>query len=152
MPFTDESQGEGKTAEEAFNTGVAPFNIGSLTIYYAFWLPGEHGILTRYTKLSAQRLHELRLLCRDINTIIIYEISMVSYEILGFIHQLLTEIKGTDETEVYFGGLSIIAVGQLPPICEICASKRQGICATINTFMEGPIHNGGTPYKYTTEK
>ena len=91
-------------------TGVAAFNIGGLTIHYAFRLPVEHGNLTRYTKLSAERLHQLRLLCKDVHTIIIDEISMVSYETLGFIHQRLTEIKGTDDTEVYFGGLNIIAV------------------------------------------
>ena len=52
---------------------------------------------------------------------VIDEISMVSYETLSFIHQRLTEIKGTDDTEVYFGGLNIIAVGdfyQLPPVCD----------------------------------
>ena len=68
-------------------TGVAAFNIGGLTIHYAFRLPVEHGNLTRYTKLSAERLHQLRLLCKDVHTIIIDEISMVSYETLGFIHQ-----------------------------------------------------------------
>ena len=44
---------------------------------------------------------------------------MVSYETLRFIHQRLTEIKGTDDTEVYFGGLNIVAVGdfyQLSPV------------------------------------
>ena len=100
-------------------TGVAAFNIGGLTIHYAFCLPVEHGNMTRYRKLSAERLHELRLLCKEIHTIIIDEISMVSYETLVFIHQRLTEIKGTDDTEVQFGGLNIIAVGdfyQLPPV------------------------------------
>ena len=61
-------------------TGVAAFNIGGLTIHYAFWLPVEHGNLTKYSKLSAQRWHELRLLYKDVHTIIIDEISMVSYE------------------------------------------------------------------------
>ena len=100
-------------------TGVAAFNIGGLTIHYAFQLPVEHGNLTKYTKLNAERLHQLRLLCKDVHTIIIDEISMVSYETLEFIYQRLTEIKGTDDTEVYFGGLNIIAVGnfyQLPPV------------------------------------
>ena len=60
-------------------TSVAAFNIGGLTIHYAFWLPAEHGNLTRYTKLSAERLHQLK----DVHTIIIDEISMVSYETLG---------------------------------------------------------------------
>ena len=100
-------------------TGVAAFNIGGLTIHYAFSLPVEHGDKTRYRKLSAEKLHELRLLCKEIHTVIIDEISMVSYETLVFIHQRLTEIKGTDDTEVQFGGLNIIAVGdfyQLPPV------------------------------------
>ena len=35
---------------------------------------------------------------------------MVSYKTLGFIHQRLTDIKGTDDTEEYFGGLNIIAL------------------------------------------
>ena len=68
-------------------TGVAAFNIGGLTIYYAFRLPVDHGNSTRYTKLSAERLHQLRLLLKDVHTLIIDEISMVSYETLGFIHQ-----------------------------------------------------------------
>ena len=36
-------------------TGVAAFNIGGLTIHYAFWLPVEHGNFIRYTKLSAEK-------------------------------------------------------------------------------------------------
>ena len=44
---------------------------------------------------------------------------MVSYETLSFVHQWLTEIKGTDDTEDYFDGLSFKAVGdfyQPPPV------------------------------------
>ena len=100
-------------------TSVAAFNIGGLTIHYAFWLLVEHSNFTRYTKLSAEKLHQLRLLCKDIHTLIINESSMVSYETLRFIHQWLSEIKGTDDTEVHFDGLNIVAVGdfyQLPPV------------------------------------
>ena len=47
---------------------------------------------------------------------------MVSYETLRFVHQRLAEIKETDDTEVYFGGLNVIAVGgdfyRLPPVCD----------------------------------
>ena len=100
-------------------TGVAAFNIGGLTIHRALNLPVEHDRSTAYKKLSAERLHELRCLWKDVHDMIIDEISMVSYQTFTFIHKRLTEIKGTDDTEVHFGGISIIAVGdffQLPPV------------------------------------
>ena len=96
-------------------TGVAAFNIGGLTIHKA---PVEHGKRTAYRKLASERLHGMRRLWKSVTTIIIDEISMVSYQTLNFVHQRLTEIKGTDDTEVLFGGLNVIAVGdffQLPP-------------------------------------
>ena len=100
-------------------TGVAVFNIGGLTIHKALNLPVEHGKRTTYRKLASERLHSMRRLWKSVTTIIIDEISMVSYQTLNFVHQRLTEIKGTDDTEVLFGGLNVIAVGdffQLPPV------------------------------------
>ena len=58
---------------------------------------------TAYKKLSVERLHELQCLWKDVHVTIIDEISMVSYQTLTFIHKCLTEIKGTDDTEVHFG-------------------------------------------------
>ena len=85
-------------------TGVAAFNIGGLTIHKALNLPVEHGKRTPYRKLASERLHGMRRLWKSVTTIIIDEISMVSYQTLNFVHQRLTEIKGTDDTEVLFGG------------------------------------------------
>ena len=100
-------------------TGVAAFNIGGLTIHKALNLPVEHGKRTAYRKLAGERLHGMRHLWKSVTTIIIDEISMVSYQTLNFVHQRLTEIKGTDDTEVLIGDLNVIAVGdffQLPPV------------------------------------
>ena len=104
-------------------TGVASFNIGGLTIHKALNLPVEHGKRTAYCKLASERR-----LWKSVTTIIIDEISMVSYQTLNFVHQRLTEIKGTDDTEVFFGGLSVIAVGdffQLPPVRETNLYSRK---------------------------
>ena len=100
-------------------TGVSAFNIGGLTMHQALNLPVEHGNSTAYRKLGVERLKELRQSWKNVNTVIIDEISMVSYQTTSFIHKRLTEIKGTDDTEELFGGLNIIAVGdffQLPPV------------------------------------
>ena len=115
-------------------TGVAAFNIGGLTIHKALNLPVEHGKRTAYHKLASERLHGMRRLWKSVTTIIIDEISMVSYQTLNFVHQRLTEIKGTDDTEVLFGGLNVIAVGdffQLPPVRDKFI------------FQERYLHNGG---------
>ena len=63
------------------------------------------------------------------------EISMVSYETLGSI------IKGTDDTEVYFCGLNIIAVGdfyQLPPACDrfVFQNDRGYVPASTNLWRD----------------
>jgi len=111
--------GSGNACVLAAPTGVAAFNIGGLTIHQALNLPVEHDRSTAYKKLSAEWLHELRCLWKDVHVMIIDEISVVSYQTFTFIHRRLTEIKGTDDTEVHFGGISIIAVGdffQLPPV------------------------------------
>ena len=73
---------------------------------------------------------------------------MVSYETLG-------SIKRTDDTEVYFGGLSIIAVGdfyQLPLfVTDLCFKTAGYMCKHLHIYG-GPIHYGETPYQYATEK
>ena len=89
-------------------TGVAAFNIGGLTIHRALQLQVEHGRLARRISLGALALHDLRDLWKGVHTIIIDEVSMVSYQILKSIHSRLCEIYANDEI---FGGLNVIAMG-----------------------------------------
>ena len=125
-------------------TGVAAFNIGGLTIHKVLNLPVEHGKRTAYRKLASERLHGMRRLWKRVTTIIIDEISMVSYQTLNFVHQRLTEIKGTDDTEVLFGGLNVIAVGdffQLPPVRDkFIFQEGNGYNPDIFTMVELTIN------------
>ena len=89
-------------------TGVAAFNIGGLTIHHALQLQVEHGRLARQISLGALALHDLRDLWEGVHTIIIDEVSMVSYQILKSIHSQLCELYANDEI---FSGLNVIAVG-----------------------------------------
>ena len=76
----------------------------------------ENSRLVRQISLGALALHDLRDLWKGVHTIIIDEVSMVSYQILKLIHSRLCEIYANDEI---FGGLNVIAVGdfyQLSPV------------------------------------
>ena len=97
-------------------TGVAAFNVDGLTIYRGLNLQVEHRRSAYHLKLTAVALRELRMLWRGIHTIIIDEISMVSYKVLQSVHYRLCEIFANDDI---FGGLNVIAVGdfyQLSPV------------------------------------
>ena len=91
-------------------TGVAAFNIEGLTIHRALSLQVEHGRSAHHLHLTALALRDLRQLWRGVHTIIIDEVSMVSYEVLQPIHHRLCEIFANDDI---FGGLNVIAVGDL---------------------------------------
>ena len=100
-------------------TGVAAFNISGITFHRALSLPIEHGRKIQYMPLAGGKLHILRMLWRNVTTIVIDEISMVSYQTLEFIHLRLNKIFGIDDFQTYFGGLNVIATGdfyQLPPV------------------------------------
>ena len=61
-----------------------------------------------------------------------------------FIHKRLTEIKGTNDTEIHFGGLNIIAVGdfyQLPPVRDCFIFQNSKGYTLLNTLVERTVHS-----------
>ena len=87
-------------------TGKAAFNIGGSTISSAFKQKYKQSIQT----LTCDSLNTFRSKSLDLSVVIIDEISMVSCSMFSFIDQRLQELKGT---RIPFGGLSVIAVGDL---------------------------------------
>ncbi|XP_053405183.1 uncharacterized protein LOC128558914 [Mercenaria mercenaria] len=87
-------------------TGKAAFNINGSTIAKAFF----EGYMQSNQQLTCERLNTFRSKYRELSVIIIDEISMVSKVKLSFIDQRLQQLTGTNKA---FGGLSIIAVGDL---------------------------------------
>ena len=95
-------------------TGKAAYNINGVTIASAFLKKfKQSGDL-----LSADELNTFRVKYRHLKVIIIDEISMVGTNTLTFLDTRLQQLTGTKAS---FGGLSIIAVGdlyQLMPVCD----------------------------------
>ncbi|XP_043267698.1 uncharacterized protein [Venturia canescens] len=103
-------------------TGIAAFNIDGLTLHRLLQLPVEHNRTPKYRELSDAALKVIRDNFKNVDLIIIDEISMVSNITLMYIHLRLTEIFDTTDVENgWFGKKNIIVFGdllQLPPVRE----------------------------------
>ena len=100
-------------------TGVAAFNVNGMTLHSAFLLGG--GKYGRFQPLTHDKLNTLRSKLSKLVLLIIDEVSMVGANMLLEIHKRLQQIKAVLLPDVMFGGVSILAVGdlyQLPPVCQ----------------------------------
>ena len=96
-------------------TGKAAFNIKGNTIHSAFHIPANQS-LANYSQLSYDTLNTLRCQYNKLKWIIFDEISMVSNNMLRYIHLRLQDIKQNNQ---FFGGVNVVAVGdfyQLKPV------------------------------------
>ena len=116
-------------------TGVAAYNVKGWTLHTLLHLNVQHKKQAPYTSLSGKQLDKIRNLFQSVHSLIIDEISMVSVDTLLHIHKRLTEIKDTGNNEnCYFGGLNVIAFGdlyQLRPVCGKAIFKQHDdMCGT----------------------
>ncbi|KAL0892661.1 hypothetical protein ABMA27_014384 [Loxostege sticticalis] len=97
-------------------TGVAARLVGGCTLHSTFVLPIEKGQTVTLRPLTGDRLQRERNKWRNIEWVIIDEVSMVPYSTLRNIHLRLQELKQNDRV---FGGVNVLAFGdlmQLPPV------------------------------------
>ena len=100
---------------------MAAFNTGGFTLHSALQLPVEDGhshesATSKYKALGGEALQDARQAWRNVQYLIIDEISMVSSTMRMYASKRLKEITGKHEA---FGGLNVITVGdfyQLPPV------------------------------------
>ena len=100
-------------------TGVAAFNIEGMTIHSALLLHTQKG--KDSGQLSFEKLNSLRSKFENLHLLIIDEVSMVGADMLLNIHRRLDEIKGISGDNIWFGNVSVLAVGdlyQLPPVAQ----------------------------------
>ena len=102
-------------------TGVAAFNVDGMTIHSSLLLrvSGQSSC----TSLSFDKLNTLRTKLCNLTLMIIDEISMVGSDMLLNIHNRLSEIKGLNGNDIWFGDTCILACGdlyQLPPVRQSC--------------------------------
>uniref|UniRef100_A0A8C4F0Z1 ATP-dependent DNA helicase n=1 Tax=Dicentrarchus labrax TaxID=13489 RepID=A0A8C4F0Z1_DICLA len=94
-------------------TGTAVFNVSGKTLHAILKLP--RSLKPPYQGLG-NALDEMRAILSNAEILIIDEISMVSKELLAYVHWRFQQIKCNKKS---FGGMSVLAVGdfyQLPPL------------------------------------
>ena len=100
-------------------TGIAALNVEGSTIHSTFSIPVSNYGRSTYETMSHDKKASLRNSLKNLKIVIIDEISMVGYTTLLQIHRRLQDIMGTIKNDVYFGGVSVMAVGdfyQLDPV------------------------------------
>ncbi|XP_013402374.1 uncharacterized protein LOC106168004 isoform X2 [Lingula anatina] len=103
-------------------TGTAAFNIQGQTIHSAFAIRSQKGKdRKKYVPLGEELLTELRVKYKNLQILIIDEISMVGQNMMTNISQRLNQIKQTSSAESIFGQISVLAVGdfyQVAPVAD----------------------------------
>lgn len=97
-------------------TGVAARNVMGYTLHSIFRLPVQHGYEPDFHELPTYALKKLREMFKNVHTVIIDEISMVSSKYFYYIHQRLCSIANND---LPFGNFNVILFGdfyQLRPV------------------------------------
>lgn len=97
-------------------TGIAALTINGQTLHSALSLGIELGEVSRYKPLTGNYLKQKRELWKNVQLLIIDEISMVSYEMFKNIDLRLKELMSNDSL---FGGINVLVFGdllQLPPV------------------------------------
>lgn len=114
-------------------TGKAAFNIGGVTLHNVFSLPISGTLLP----LSASNVNRIHTQLKDLRLIIIDEISMVGAKMLSNIDSRLQQIF---KTNLGFGGIPIIAFGDLKQLCPVIDAKIFGVSRAVNyAQLTGPI-------------
>ena len=131
-------------------TGLAAFNVGSVTIHRLLQVPIEHeGKTAGYWSLPRESQKIMRTILRDVKLLIVDEVSMLSSLNLAYMH-LCLEVFGGDE---WFGSLNVIFVGdllQLPPvngasvfekIVKKAILSKLGCMMSINIWQETIVYD-----------
>ena len=90
-------------------TGKSAYNVKGMTIHAAFHIPANQS-LKDYKSLTYDVLNTYRMKYRQLEWLLIDEISMVSNDLFKYVHLHLQDIKHSTKP---FGGVNIIVIGDL---------------------------------------
>ena len=120
-------------------TAIAAINVEGGTIHNTFFIPVNNFGRSDSNILSQDKKASLRNILKILKIDILDEISMVGHSTLLKIHQRLQDIMGTVRDDVYFGGVSVLAVGDFYQIDPV---KTRAVYKVPDVYYEAlnPFH------------
>ena len=122
-------------------TGLAARNILGQTLHGLFCFIVEHGSKMKYSELSHATRQQLRFAMKDLMTLVIDEVSMVSNSMLQSIFMRMQQLFGSKEL---FGGKCVVLFGDLlqlapvrgdTPYTEMTSEAMHELCGGIGVGM-----------------
>ncbi|KAM9365022.1 ATP-dependent DNA helicase PIF1-like [Pholidichthys leucotaenia] len=94
-------------------TGTAVFGIEGMTLHSSLGFSSGPKNQKQYQPAGSEKLNTLRSRLSKLKLLIIDEVSMVGADLLYHVHRRLQDICGTSDQDSRFGGVSVLAVGDL---------------------------------------
>ena len=120
-------------------TGTAAFGIEGMTLHSAFSFSCGPGSKKEYQPASSEKLNTLRSRLGKLKLLIIDEVSMVGADLLYHIHRRLQDIIGISSADSRFGGISILAVGDLYQLQPVGQSHVFGLPSDSYARLHGSL-------------
>jgi DNA replication protein DnaC len=101
------------------STGPAAKNINAKTAHTGLSIPKI--ITLPYRSMNETNITQMRSQLENVQLVIIDEISMINQQLFTYIHGCLHQIKKIVSSQINFGNLAVLAVGdfyQLPPVIQ----------------------------------
>jgi len=89
-------------------------------LHRLFQLPVQHKRRTTYMELSDAACKEMRQTLKNLNLLVVDEVSMVSNEIMLFVHSRLNQIFSGGEDKP-FGNVAVVVMGDLMQLTPVAA-------------------------------
>ena len=120
-------------------TGTAAFGIEGLTLHSALGFVCGPKSKKEYQPAGSSKLNTLRSRLGKLRILVIDEVSMVGADLLYHIHRRLEEITENTDPDLRFGGVSILAVGDLYQLQPVAAKHVFGLPSDTYAKLHGSL-------------
>ncbi|KAM9332830.1 ATP-dependent DNA helicase PIF1-like [Pholidichthys leucotaenia] len=120
-------------------TGTAAFGIEGMTLHSSLGFSSGPKNQKQYQPAGSEKLNTLQSRLSKLKLLMIDEVSMVGADLLYHAHRRLQDICGTSDQDSHFGGVSVLAVGDLYQLQPVGQSHVFGLPSDSYAPLHGSL-------------